>query len=352
MSQHTSTSARQPKSLAAYANSRYVSALNTLRGKKARRKIVAYVESYDDVTFWSSLLRPLETDTFYFEVMLPSSTSLCKGKKVALSNQLGERLGDYMIACVDADYDYLMQGATPNSALLYQNPYVFHTYVYAIESFHCYAASLSDVCVTATLNDRRVFDIEAFLTAYSQIIWPLFVWNIGAYRYAGGKPFSLLDLARTVAMPDANVYRPNESLEKLRHRVNAKIARLQKAFPQARKTYKPLRDTLFQLGLTPETTYLFVRGHDLQDSVVLPLLQTICDQLRREREREIRKQAIHSTQMQNELAGYSHATMPVEEVLRRNKGYTTCPWYERIQDDIRHFLNHIQTTHEDNTSAS
>ena len=98
-------------SLQHYLNSDYIRAANRLGGRNARRKIVAYVESFDDVLFWSNLLRPLETGEVYFEVMLPSRTSLSKGKKIALSN----RLGPYMIACVDADYDYLLQGATPTS---------------------------------------------------------------------------------------------------------------------------------------------------------------------------------------------------------------------------------------------
>lgn len=67
--------------LTSYINSSYISAMNHLGGRNARQRIVAYVESYDDVFFWSNLLRPLETDKYYFEVMLPSRTSLCKGKK-------------------------------------------------------------------------------------------------------------------------------------------------------------------------------------------------------------------------------------------------------------------------------
>ena len=49
--------------------------------KKARRRIVAYVESYDDVAFWRTLLEEFEDEEHYFQVMLPSATSLAKGKK-------------------------------------------------------------------------------------------------------------------------------------------------------------------------------------------------------------------------------------------------------------------------------
>ena len=114
--------------------SSYIESANRLKPKSARCRIVAYVESYDDVYFWRTVLEEFETDKVYFEVMLPSRTSLSKGKKSALMNDLGKGLGEYMIACVDADYDWLLQGRTPISQLICSNPYVFHTYVYAIEN--------------------------------------------------------------------------------------------------------------------------------------------------------------------------------------------------------------------------
>jgi len=113
-------------------NSSYIEAANRLMGKNARRRIVAYVESFDDVFFWSNLLRPLETEKVYFEVMLPSRRSLQKGKRSAIANHLGHQLGEYMIACVDADYDYLLQGATELSMQVCSSPYVFHTYACAV----------------------------------------------------------------------------------------------------------------------------------------------------------------------------------------------------------------------------
>lgn len=203
-----------------------------------------------------------------------------------------------MIACVDADYDYLMQGATLASAEVCNNPYVFHTYVYAIENYQCYAPAMQQVCVMATLNDHHLFDFESFMRQYSQTIWPLFVWNVWCYRYGTYKQFSMLDFYHIVQLGKLNFYHPEQTLEKLRHLVNAKIARLQRQFPQGRSTYKPLRNELLRLGLTPETTYLYMRGHDLCDGVAVPLLNMVCEQLRREREREIRRLAEHNVQMQ------------------------------------------------------
>lgn len=326
------------KRLSQNLNSAYIEAANRLNSKKARRKIVAYVESYEDVYFWSTLLRGLETEEHFFEVMLPSRTSLCKGKKMALGNRLGDRLGSCMIACVDADYDFLMQGHTEASRGVLDNPYVFHTYVYAIENFECYAPALRGVCVMATLNDRDIFDFEGFLARFSEIIWPLFVWSVWCYRYGFYKSFSMLDFYHIVCIEKLNFYHPDQTLEALRHRVNAKLSRLQRKYPQGKKTYKPLLTELLGLGLSPATTYLYMRGHDLFDGIVAPIATAVCEALRREREREIRQLAEHSIQMQNELAAYQHSTSPVEEMLRKHTGYVASEPYQRILADLRQFL--------------
>ena len=133
---------------------------------------------YKSCVFWRSVLQDFETERIKFEVMLPSRRNLSKGKKAALMNRLGPSLGEYMIACVDADYDYLMQGATQVSRTLLSSPFIFHTYAYAIENYQCYAPALHTACVMSTLNDRDILSFEAFLEEYSRIVWPLFVWSI------------------------------------------------------------------------------------------------------------------------------------------------------------------------------
>ena len=130
---------------------------------------MAYVEAYDDVFFWRTVLSRFETPERYFEVMLPSRVGkLERGKKAAMMRLLSARVGRSMLACVDADYDFLTQGASETSRQMLQNPYVLHTYAYAIENLQCYAPTLRDVCVAVTLNDHMVFNIEEYLREYSQ----------------------------------------------------------------------------------------------------------------------------------------------------------------------------------------
>lgn len=332
------------KHLSEHLTSFYLGAANRLKPKGARQKIVAYVESYDDIFFWRTVFDEFENDRYYFEVMLPSRNTLGKGKKLVLTNRLGPQLGRYMVACVDADYDYLLQQSTSTSRLINTNPYVFHTYVYAIENYQCYAESLHSTCVMATLNDREIVDFAGFLHEFSRIIWPLFVWSVWMYRNDFYRSFTITEFCSLVTFKDFNVYRPELTLEEIRRRVNRKVAFLQHRYPQAKKGYGPLKDELRQLGVTPESTYLYMQGHSLFDNVVLPVLTPVCTLLRKEREREIRHLADHDIQRQNELSCYQHSQNPVDAMLRKNVGYRNAEPYLRLKADIHRLLDRLAAT--------
>lgn len=329
------------KRLQDHLSSGYIESANKLRSKRLKKRIVAYVESYDDVFFWRSILKKFENEEYYFEVMLPSRTSLSRGKKSALMNMLGPGLGEYMIACVDADYDWLLQGSTEMSRIVCTNPYVIHTYAYAIENYQCYAPNLHTICVMSTLNDRVMIDLNAFMSEYSSIIWPLFVWNIWCYRYNNYSEFTMSDFCEVVTYRDVNPYHPENTLQAVKNRVNKKIAWLQRRFPEGKKTYAPLRAELLNMGLTPETTYLFMQGHSVFENVVMPLLTPVCTLLRKEREREIVKLAEHEIQRQNELACYQHSQAPVDDMLRKNTGFRTSKPYEWLSEDIKRLMEEV-----------
>ena len=319
--------------------SAYLDAAHHMGPKKARRRIVAYVESYDDVAFWRTLLSEFENDEHYFQVMLPSATSLAKGKKMVLMNTLNTaELGHSLIACVDSDYDFLLQGATGMSRKINSNPYIFQTYGYAIESYLCYADSLHEVCVQATLNDRHIVDFPAFLTRYSQIVYPLFLWNIWFYRRHDAHTFPMYDFNACTRLQEVNIRHPYRCLEAVQRMVDNKLQELRRRFPDSVKKVQELGEKLRPLGLEPDTTYLYIQGHHLMDGVVMKLLTPICTLLRREREQEIKRLAEHGEQFRNELTGYENSQANVSLMLRKNSGYKQLFLYQWVRDDIRKFL--------------
>ena len=244
------------KRLQQHISSAYFEAANQLTSKQARRKVVAYVEGYEDIFFWRSVLSELEDEEHYFEVMLPSRQhKIERGKKAAISRLLSD-VGEDMIACVDADYDYLLQGVSQGSQQLLHNPYVFHTYAYAIENLQCYAPSLRNVVVSVVLNDHNIFDFEAFMQRYSEIIYPLFVWNIWYYRSTHYSNFTMTQFNHAIEMGEVDINAPQHALAKLAKKVGRMVQMLQAKNEAAWEEYHQVATDLKRLGVTPLYIYM------------------------------------------------------------------------------------------------
>lgn len=328
-----------PKGLKDQISSSYIEAANRLTSKKARRRIVAYVESYDDIFFWRSVLSRFESDKLYFEVMLPArSNHLERGKKAALMSLVSDKVGRDMIACVDADYDYLIQGATFTSQKILDSKYVFHTYAYAIENLQCYAPSLHDVCVGVTLNDHSIFDMAEYLRQYSQAIFPLFVWSIWHYRNGSYGRFSILDFLKSIELGKFSLASAENILQHLRKKVARKVDTLRHENPGAKESYLAVKEDVKRLGVTPDTTYLYIQGHHLFDKVVSPMMEKVCSALIHQRQTEIAHQSMHSTQRSNELSCYANSLSDVTTMLKKNYGYQTSTTFNRILKDIEEYL--------------
>ena len=320
-------------------NSQYFEAINKMTPKKARRRIVVYVESYDDVFFWRSVLGRYEDDKLTFDIMLPSRNQhLDRGKKAAISNML-KGVGRDMIACVDADYDYILQGATEMSKQMLENPYIFHTYAYAIENFQCYAKGLHETCVMVTLNDHRIFNFERFLQSYSQTIWPLFVWHVVfLQRRKMTMHFDMCEFNKVVVLPSVRIQNPKWAIEYLSKKVRAKMFQLERRFPKLKDALPETERMLRDLGINDNNTYLYIQGHHLFDLVVSPVVQTVCDVLRNEQENDIRDRAVHSEQARTEIACYENSLGKVKMMMKKNTYYQFSPEFQKILVDVEKYL--------------
>lgn len=327
------------KRLTQNLSSQYIEAMNRLNSKSARQRIVAYVESYDDVLFWRTVLSRFENESRYFEVMLPSHKTLERGKKSVLMNLLSQNTGNSMIACVDADYDYILQGETEMSKQMLESPYIFHTYAYAIENYQCYAKGLHETCVMVTLNDHNLFNFERFLDSYSQTIWPLFVWHIAFVRRRKmTMHFDMSEFNKVVVLPSVRIQDPKWAIDYLSKKVRAKVFQLERRFPKIKETLDAEAKRLRSLGIHEHNTYLYIQGHHLFDIVVSPIVQTVCDTLRNERENEIRDRAIHSEQARTEMACYENSLGKVKMMMKKNTFYQFSPEFQKIQADIEEYL--------------
>ena len=285
------------------------------------------------------MLGRYEDDKLTFDIMLPSRNQhLDRGKKAAISNML-KGVGRDMIACVDADYDYILQGATEMSRQMLENPYIFHTYAYAIENFQCYAKGLHETCVMVTLNDHRIFNFERFLQSYSQTIWPLFVWHVVfLQRRKMTMHFDMCEFNKVVVLPSVRIQNPKWAIEYLSKKVRAKMFQLDRRFPKLKDALPETERMLRDLGINDNNTYLYIQGHHLFDLVVSPVVQTVCDILRNEQENDIRDRAVHSEQARTEIACYENSLGKVKMMMKKNTYYQFSPEFQKILADVERYL--------------
>ena len=239
-----------------------------LPGDPSLRVVKVFVEGYEDVAFWRGVFDCFANPYLYFEISVPTRKDLPKGKKVLMS--MIPESSERMLLCVDSDFDFLFNGATEQSRLIRDSRYMFHTYTYATENYLCYAPSLHNVCVKATKNDTRIFDFERFMADYSRTIYRLFLWYAYSAKLSDEHVFTLVDFkssvrlnyldledngARTIAWLQRNVARREQTLAS-KH-------------PKQAAELDDFAAQLGRLGVTPETTYLYMHGHTLMDNVVM-----------------------------------------------------------------------------------
>ena len=117
-----------------------------------------------------------------------------------------------------------------------------------------------------------------------------------------------------------------------------KARQLAHEHPEFEDEREDLERELAQLGVTPDTTYLYIQGHHLFNKVVAPVMQKVCDTLVQERERQIRAQALHRTQEQTELSCYDSSVERIVPMLKKGTFYQESLPYQRLLDDVAHYL--------------
>lgn len=304
-----------------------------------RYLVHVYVEGYEDVAFWRSIFDHFRNPYLRFEISVPNRDDLPKGKKVLMS-MLDKVDKDRVLLCVDSDFDYLFDGATEQSRDVLGADNMFHTYTYATENYLCYAPSLRNVCVKATKNDTRIFDFERFMAAYSEIIYPLFLWYVYSAQLSSERVFTLAEFRASVRLGFVDIRDNGErTLAWLERNVERRREALERDNPDMRDAILSLGEQLVGRGVERDNCYLFMHGHTLMDNVTMPLLNAVCDKLRQLSVAKINNSRVEGVALKNELQNYTNTLRSIRDVLLDNENYTSCPLYKRLRDDIQTYLD-------------
>ena len=295
--------------------------------------VLVYVEGYDDVSFWRGLLSEFENEKRHFEISPPARADLAKGKKVVLN--FAAKAGEHFLLCVDSDFDYLFGDLNDQSRQVNRNPYIIQTYTYSIENFLCYPSSLHAVATRAVKNDSSIFDFEEFMTEYSRIVYPLFLWYAYAAKINRPSVFPLADFRNAVKLNYINIENNGEStLDWLQRHIEKKRRQLSSKHPAWIEKIGLLAKEFWKKGVVEEETHLYMQGHVLMDNVVKVILENVCEELRKLAVSKIMTSSREGISLHNELSYYNNSLKNSGSVLEDNTLYRNCPLYLKLRDDL------------------
>lgn len=221
-----------------------------------RCKASVLLENEMDEWFWDVIIQrhhPAKYNYIYNSRSSSGQTTSGCTHCLHFRNYLSKRL----FICIDSDFRYLGREAGLDA-----HHYICQTYAYSWENHYCFAEGLQERLTRRGVVGMQMFDFNAFLQTYSKVIYvPLLLFLYMKKERIGG--FSEKQFAQALSLQ----YRSGD----LKDNGMAVIERLEKVFSafvpkleeQVHLNIEQLKGEYEDLGLTEESAYLHVRGHNL-----------------------------------------------------------------------------------------
>ena len=283
------------------------------------------IESEKDESFWRPLIESILPDKTLVFYTFFSEASNTKGK-TDIKKYL-EFADKRLMFCIDADYDYLLENTD-----YIGKPFVFHTYVYAIENIFSYAEGLKRVLEKAINTEGVTFDFDTFFNKYSAIIYDWLSYSLYSEKIKDG----LLSREHCGKMAGFDKFTNIENdLLKLKNKLEKESVFFKNQYEKSDDFNSFLKQSN-ELGFNKNNAYLFLRGHDLFDSVTVKLLKFIGYNLIQIQFEELKKSS-----RENEIASINKLlkTKHFEQKLKQNQSFYRNLFYKNIESDIHKAFN-------------
>lgn len=234
-----------------------------------------HVEAAQDQRFWDTIFHHFLPQRKFHFIAHSRTWRGTEASGVTQCLSFKPYLGKDFFICIDSDYRYLLQEKDINI-----HNYIFQTYTYAIENHYCAAPGLDYVCKRASGEANGIFNFELFLERYSEIIYELFLWYIHAritfdFTFERWEFYQLISLRRNAPYPDIKNNGASE-LAFMNEKVQSKLRLLKREYPFT--NIEHVRQRMNDLGVRTDNVYLFIRGHNLFDTVVA-IGRKVCEKL-------------------------------------------------------------------------
>lgn len=287
-----------------------------------------HVEADIDMHFWRSIFHRYAPEKKFHFIAHSRSWTGAESSGVTQCLNFSPYLSKEFFICIDSDYRYLMEEKDIDI-----EHFIFQTYTYSIENHYCSAPGLNWVCEQSCGVKNDIFDFELFLRRYSEAVYELFIWHIFAHT-TGMFHFDRYELNQFIKIrrnPPFPVIKNNgvSEISIVEQQIESKLGKLQRDFPEV--DIEPIKEKLAALGVHPENLYLFLRGHDLFDTVVA-IGRRVCEKLMEMK----KKKVIPDGHKVSVIYGQSH---DFESHVKHNFSFGKYPEINKIGEDVRRFYN-------------
>ncbi len=223
-----------------------------------------HIENKNDEVFWGKILhRACPGFRFRF---IAASRSVNGNMTAGCSQAMNYKpfLDEHFWIAIDSDYRRIQAEPDIDAA-----HFILQTYSYSFENHFCWPANLQRALLEATGQGKRYFDFEDFISRYSHAVWPVFLWLSHMDRTAP-ELFSRNLFHRQLALPVNGRFlerNGDATLDLLEERCKKLCKHFDRKFPNTDLSAE--KDYLERLHITRDNAFLFVRGHQLYDCVVL-----------------------------------------------------------------------------------
>ena len=231
--------------------------------EKEKSTITLICENEMDFRFWHKLF----TQNLPENIIINASYGGNHRGKNALIKNHEEALTDKLLLCIDSDFDYLM--ALP----LLSNPFVFHTYTYAVENHKLCPNHLQSWLREFTASTFTIqFNFVVFFNTLSSIIFDLLKFNL-YYLKTKNHFFQITEkqLYDYLNIPDTEkegVNNGEEYLNAIRKKVEKRVAQLTNKAIEESLDWTEVENLLTIYNITAENSYLYINAHPLFDNIL------------------------------------------------------------------------------------
>jgi hypothetical protein len=285
------------------------------------KDVAIRIESEEDTNFWDftfqTAIPELRVEFF------PESKTRKPGSRGKSQILLLKEFADReLVLCIDSDYDYLLE----NESI--KKTYIFQTYVYSIENYWSYAEGLQIAIENSTDTQNNNFRFVDYMKIYSNVIYDWLIYSIYSKKMNDG----MLSVRRCGEEIGFDITFPLSGLRQLKPRLKT-LSRPYEELYGKKKDFQSFKTHLSELGLNKDNAYSFVRGHDLFDRVIIPLMKVLVDKTIQDRFNLLRTNG-DIDELKN-YSGFIKRNKYAHYLKFRNKAFKNHPLFQKIICDIK-----------------